>query len=286
MKDSFSTNTKKELLNEDKMKKCCAFSLLYGFSFLADQENEEYILKKTNAENAFLVSKIVSTLLKNKRVYYNEKTKELSLAKGIVIFSTFAEYKEKIFKCESCTGSFLKGVFLACGTVNDPSKSYGLELILKDENRQKTLFDFLVSIGFSPKLSKRKNKYLVYFRSSEQIENFLAKIGAVNATFSVMNSKIYKDVTNNVNRVANCDSANISKTVKATEKYIDAILNLIETGKIEILPEQLQETALKRIEFKELNFEQLGKKFSPPISKSGIYHRLEKILDFYKSQNN
>ena len=81
----------------------------------------------------------------------------------------------------------------------------------------------------------------------------------------------------------NCDNANINKSIKANEKYINAISRLMETNKFDSLSEQLKETALKRMEFKELNFEQLGKKFEPVISKSGIYHRLEKIYDIYKN---
>lgn len=283
MKESFSANTKKELLAEQKIKKCCAFSLIYGFAFLASEENGEWLLKKTSAENAFLISKAVSSVLKNKHVIYNEKSKEIRLDKGIVRFSTIAEYDKEIFKCDLCSGYFLRAIFLFCGTVNDPQKSYRLELVFEQEKKQKEIEAFLLQLGFSPKLATRGGKYIIYFRSSEQIETFLAKIGANNATFAVMNSKIYKEFKNNVNRAANCDSANISKAVKATEKYIDAILELIDDGKIDALPEQLKETALKRIEFRELNFEQLGKKFSPPISKSGIYHRLEKILEFHKN---
>ena len=281
MRESFSSNTKKELLEELKFKKCCAFSLIYGFAYIANEENDVYILKKTNVENAMLLSKAVQSTIKNKQIDFNEKTKEISMDKGIVRFFTIDEYEQKVFKCELCMGMFLRAIFLVCGTVNDPNKSYRLELVFDEEKKQLEINELLERSGFCPKLAMRKGKYILYFRNSEQIENFLAMIGATNATFTVMNSKIFKDVTNNVNRVANCDSANISKAIKASEKYISAILNLIESGKIESLPDQLRDTAYKRIEFRELNFEQLGKKFSPPISKSGIYHRLEKILNFY-----
>ena len=282
MRDSFSSNTKKELCTDQKIKKCCAFSLIYGFMYLAEEENGEYVAKKANVENALLLQKALQLVIKNKCADYNSKTKEIRLDKGFVRYFTIAEYKESVFKCDSCAGYFLRTIFVLTGTVNDPSKSYRLELVLGDSLKQTEIYDLLLELGFSPKLATRNGKYIIYFRNSEEIENFLAMIGATNATFAIMNSKIFKEVTNNVNRAANCDNANISKAIKASEKYIDAILNLIETGRIDALPEQLKDTAYKRIEFRELNFEQLGKKFSPPISKSGIYHRLEKILDFYK----
>ena len=283
MKESFSNNVKRELLLEEKIKKCCAFSLIYGFAFLGNEENGEIVIKKANAENASLLSKTISSILKGKSVFYNDKTREIRLNKGIMRFSTIAEIQKEIFKCDNCSGYFLRALFLMCGTVNNPSKSYSLELVFEDENKRNAIIDLLEQFDFSPRKTLRNGKHILYFRNGDQIEKLLAKIGAVNSTFEFINSKIFKEVTNNANRVANCDNANITKALKASEKYIDAILELIESGKIESLPEQLQETAKLRIQFKELNFEQLGKKFSPPISKSGIYHRLEKILEFYKN---
>ena len=150
----------------------------------------------------------------------------------------------------------------------------------------KKVFELLDELGLSPKSSTRRDKYILYLRDSEHIENFLTLIGALNATFTVMNSKIFKEFVNNANRATNCDNANINKSLKANEKYIEAISYLIDTDKIQSLPESLKETAFKRLEFRELNFEQLGRKFNPPISKSGIYHRLEKILEIYKTFSN
>lgn len=281
--DSFSNNTKKELQIEDRMKKCCSFSFVYGFLFLFKEENELLISKKTSVENADLFIKVLSSVLKNKAAIYDKKNREIRIDKRICRFFTFAEYKKNIFKCESCEGYFLRALFLNCGTMNDPEKSYRLELIFDDKDKRNDIFDFLVELQFTPKVASRHGKYIIYLRNSEQIENFLTKIGAVNATFAVMNSKIYKEFVNNANRVANCDNANINKSLKANEKYINAISKLIEDGSFDSLPEQLKETALKRMEFKELNFEQLGKKFEPVISKSGVYHRLEKILEIYKN---
>lgn len=278
---SFSNTTKNELLSYDKLKKCCAFSLLYGYFSLANEENGEYVLKKANVENANYLIKALSTVLKNKTVFYDTKKREMRINKEIVRFSTFAEYKASVFKCESCEGHFLRAVFLMCGSINDPEKSYRLELVFQERCVCDSIIELLTELGFTPKTSIRNEKQIIYFRDSEQIENFLTLIGAVNATFAVINSKIYKEFVNNANRVANCDNANINKSLKANEKYINAIQALIDKERFDVLPEQLKETAMKRLEFKELNFEQLGKRFDPPISKSGIYHRLEKILQIY-----
>ena len=281
--ESFSKITKRELIVSEKLKRCCAFSFVYGFFFISEEENGELIVKKTIAENAKAFIEVASAPLKLNGFSYDEKKKEIRLNKGIARFSTIAEYKDNIFKCDNCIGYFLRALFLLCGTVNDPEKSYRLELIFNNENKRNSIFELLEELGFSPKSALRSGKYIIYLRDSESIENFLALIGAVNATFAVMNSKIYKEFINNANRVANCDNANINKSLKANEKYIEAIFYLIDNDKIDILPESLRETAFKRIEFRELNFEQLGQKFDPPISKSGIYNRLEKILEIYKN---
>ena len=279
---SFSSVTKKELLSELKLKRCCSFSLLYGFLCFAEAEEDYVLIKKTNAENAHLIQETVNLILKNKSIKYNDKSKEIRLPKEILRFSTFAEYKERVFKCDLCLGSFLKAIFLMCGTINDPQKSYRLELVFDNESLRNSVLNLILDMGLNAKASVRRDKFIIYIKSSEDIENFLTTIGAVNATFSVMNSKIYKEFVNNVNRATNCDNANINKAIIASKKHIEAILELMEMKKFDSLPEQLKETALRRIEFKELNYEQLGKKFTPPISKSGIYHRLEKIRSIWK----
>ena len=283
---SFSKKIKSEILLDGKLKRCCAFSFVYGFCFLSERANDNFLLKKTNAENAESLNYAISMLFKNKPVKFDSRTRQILINSGVVRYFTIAEYKENVFKCDNCTGYFLRALFLNCGTVNDPENSYRLELVFDDEYRQNAVYELLTQIGFTPKKSVRTKKHIIYIKDSEQIADFLALIGANNATFEVINSRILKEIRNNANRAANCDAANINKSINASKKYINAISELQKNGEIDLLPEQLKETALKRMEFQELNFEQLGKKFEPAITKSGIYHRLEKILDFYnKTQN-
>jgi DNA-binding protein WhiA len=151
------------------------------------------------------------------------------------------------------------------------------------------LLELLSDLGFYFKIRLRQNKYVVYSKDSETIEDFLASIGANNATFTLMNNKIVKELRNNANRVKNCDDANIDKSLNASQKYLSAIKYLIESNNITRLPDQLKETAYLRLENKELNYAELGRKFSPVISKSGVFHRLEKIAElseeFKKEEN-
>ncbi len=281
---SFSRKVKDEILSfNTKLKSCCAFSFLYGYLLFAKRENDKLIIKKTNVENANFFENICAQLFYKKPVEFIYNSSKTLVNTSILRYSTIAEIEQRIFKCSHCREYFLKGLFTCCGTINDPDKSARLELNFDYEEQAKEVASFLNSLSLQPKFGKRNFKAFLYLKRSEEIEDFLALMGANNSAFIIMNSKINKELRNVANRVANCDNANINKTLIATEKYINAILKLEEFGKIEQLSEPLREMAKMRLEYKELNFVQLGKMFNPPISKSGVYHRLEKILEFYNN---
>lgn len=276
---SFSTNAKNEISNiQFKTKKCCLFALIYGYFFCSRNEGNKNIIRTSNENVAKLFINLCDHLFKKKHLCYY-KSNHIYIDLDIIRYFTIEEYQKHIFKCEECRHFFLKGVFLSSGSVSDPEKSYLLEISMNSPDSKKQLLSFLTDMGLPFKERERSGKYIIYSKTSEVIEDFLARVGANNATFAIMNSKIIKEFLNNTNRVYNCDNANISKSLAASEKYISAINYLIETNKIDRLPDQLKETAYKRIEFKELNYTELGKKFNPVISKSGLFHRLEKIVE-------
>ena len=157
-----------------------------------------------------------------------------------------------------------------------------MELVFDEEEIANGISDFLLEFRIEALKAKRNDKTVLYLRKSEAIEDFFANIGATSLAFDIMNSKINKELINIANRITNCDAANINKAVAAANKYNEVITKLIETKCISMLSPQLQEMAYKRIENKELSFLELGKQFAPPISKSGVHHRLEKILAFYE----
>ncbi len=276
---SFSNKIKDEILDFDfKSKKCCAFSMLYGFLFCAEQKENEYIIKTANVKNAEFFIDLCNFLFKKQHLCFY-KNGIISIDSSILRYFTIAEYQKKVFKCQECKNHFLKAVFLLRGTVTDPLKSYLAEINLTDKTKADELYGLLFDLGFAVRLRERQGKYVLYSKSSETLEDLLAFIGAKNATFEIMNSKIIKEIKNQTNRVMNCDDANINKSLAASEKYLSAINYLISSNNFSRLPEQLQETAMKRLEFKELNYTDLGNKFNPCISKSGIFHRLEKIFE-------
>ena len=132
------------------------------------------------------------------------------------------------------------------------------------------------------KKAKRKNRYLLYIKDSTQIEDFFAVIGANRLAFDLMNSKIVREVRGDANRQMNCDMANIKKTLSAAGKHIEIIGELKESGAIIRLPHDLRETAELRYENTQASMSDLGLLHVPPISKSGVTHRLDKIVDFYE----
>lgn len=280
---TFSSSVRREIVDaEARHKLCCAFSFLYGACCFLKNKNSEYITFSTNVENVKMIKNICEIIDNKKHFNYSINKRQISIKSDFILYSTIVEIEKKVFKCQHCKEYFLKGLFLTYGTINDPEKSYRLELVFNKETDVKQIINFLNEIGISPKQVERNQKHVIYFKDSEMISDFLAYAGANNSAFTIMNSKIMKELRNDVNRVTNCDSANINKMVNASRKYCEAINGLIELDLFDELPDTLKEMAQKRLEFNNLNYLDLGKKFNPPISKSGVYHRLEKILEFYE----
>jgi DNA-binding protein WhiA len=186
------------------------------------------------------------------------------------------------FKCASCFTYFLKGLFVAYGNVTNPEKSYHLELSFVSEEERDCVSDILEDNGMSMKKGKRKNRFLLYIKDSTQIEDFFAVIGANKLAFDLMNSKILREVRGDANRQMNCDMANIKKTLSAAGKHIEIIGDMMERDLIIRLPKDLRETAELRYENTQASMADLGLLHNPPISKSGVKHRLDKIVDFYE----
>ncbi|MBQ8545875.1 MAG: DNA-binding protein WhiA [Clostridia bacterium] len=282
--ESFAKKVKAEItaLNP-KIKNCCLYSFLYGMTFASNIQNKHISIKTTFVENAEVVHEKLSQLLRKNENAYLVSKREILISSDVIRFSTIAEMENNVFKCQHCREHFFKGLFFSCGTINSPEKTYRLELVFSCEKHAKEIKDYVSKLGIVFNLSKRNEKIILYMKRCEMIENFLALMGASNAAFDLINFKIKNEVRNIANRATNCDSANINKSLAATQKYINAINEIIRLGHFEELSPPLQEVALVRIDNDDINLVELGKKFSPPISKSGVYHRLERILSFYRS---
>lgn len=181
-------------------------------------------------------------------------------------------------RCDNCRLVWIRAVFCRYGSVTDPEKAYHLDFSFREEETADFLQEILADAGFDFRKSTRKSRFVLYVKDHALIEDFLISLGAQTAAFDLMNSKIRHEFLGGVNRLVNCDTANLKKQVEAGRKYSEAIRYLSDCGKLETLPADLRETAALRLENDQVSLTELGQLSSPPVSKSGIRHRLERIL--------
>ena len=182
-----------------------------------------------------------------------------------------------VFDDDRLKKSYIRGAFLGGGSISDPEKNSHMEFVANNENYANSLKDLINSLGFNSKIVARKNSFVVYLKESEQISDLLSIIGAYQALLSLQNTKVVKEMRNNVNRIVNCETANLSKTVNAAVRQVENIKLIQSKIGISSLPENLQEIALLRVENEDMSLKELGEMLDPPISKSGVNHRLKKI---------
>ena len=180
---------------------------------------------------------------------------------------------------ECCRTAFLRGAFLAGGSVTDPEKRYHLELDTGHAQASREVAALLTEIGFLPHSVRRGGSSVIYFKQSEHIEDLLTTIGAPAAAMDIMTAKVDKEIRNGANRAMNCDMANVNKTIDAALEQKNAIQRLQENGRLERLPEKLRQTALLRLQYPEMSLSQLAEKCDPPVTKSCMNHRMRKLLE-------
>ena len=183
-------------------------------------------------------------------------------------------------------GVFTAGVFLACGSVNDPSKEYHLEFACPEEKLAVQIMTLLNDIGVTAKIMLRRGQHIVYIKGSESIEDTLTFIGASSCTLELMNMKIYKDIRNKANRIANCDAANIDKVVKAAMKQIEDIKLIDRAVGLDSLSDELREVAQLRLDNIDMSLQEIGENLSVPISRSGVNHRFKKLAKMAEELRN
>lgn len=193
---------------------------------------------------------------------------------ALVLHVNFAMLEE-----DCCRVSFLRGAFLAGGSVTDPEKRYHLELSTSHVQASREVSALLQEMGFLPRSVMRSGSAVIYFKQSEHIEDLLTTLGAPVAATEIMTAKVDKEIRNGANRAMNCDMANVNKTLDAVAAQQEAIEKLEKAGQLERLPEKIQETARLRMQNPELPLAQLAALFDPPISKSCLNHRIRKIME-------
>ena len=196
------------------------------------------------------------------------------------------ELLKTIKPCDSDNGNgnknFFRELFISSGSISDPKDAYHLEFAISDEKTALEIKETARSENIFFKYVTRRNKHVLYLKSSEQIEDFLYYIDAHKISFDLMETKILKDFRNNANRVTNFENANLEKISKASAEQIGAIRAIIERGRFDSLPDELKQTANLRLENIEMSIQEIGEISEPPVSKSGINHRMRRIIDTAK----
>lgn len=184
-----------------------------------------------------------------------------------------------VMKSSCCKRAFLRGAFLAVGSMSNPEKGYHLEFVCGDTAQAEQLLDALRIFDIQGKTVARKKYQIVYIKESEEIVELLNVIGAHISLMNLENLRILKDMRNSVNRRVNCETANISKTVTAASKQIEDIRFIREHYGFDNLPDNLRQIAELRLARPDATLKELGEALAPPVGKSGVNHRLRKLCD-------
>ncbi len=183
---------------------------------------------------------------------------------------------------ECCRRAFLRGAFLACGTAADPGREYHLEYSVPHRNLANDLFGLMrdiLGLDPEPRVSRRGGAYVVYLKGAQRVADFLTYLGAPDAAMRLLQVRMLKDLRNTVNRQTNFETANLGKTASAAAGEVLAIQKIKSAGGFSLLPRELRALAALRLHHPELSLRELGQRLSPPLSRSGVHHRLRRILE-------
>ncbi|MGP4061326.1 DNA-binding protein WhiA [Halobacillus sp. H74] len=302
---SFASEIKKELTNVEADTCCMESELaaLVRMNGTFSLSNREYILD-VQTENAAIARRIYTLTkklypypvellvrkkmrLKKNNVYIvrmTEKAKvvleDLGILKGPL--SINHDIPGKYLNDTCCKRAYLRGAFLAGGSVNNPeTSSYHLEIYSSDEEHNEALCELMNRFDLHARTLDRKKGYITYLKEADKITELISNIGAHQALFKFEDVRIVRDMRNSVNRLVNCETANLNKTIGAAFRQVENIKFIKRTVGLEALPDKLQEIAALRLQHQEVSLKELGEFVSGgTISKSGINHRLRKIDEF------
>ena len=247
------------------------------------------LLKKTYNINTDISIRHSSSLNKNRSyvlsVNDDETARKILMTCRLmkpfgVIEEDFSISDSLIIQRECCKRAFIRGAFLAAGSVSDPVKTYHFEIVCLSEAKAKQLQMIMETFNINARVIKRRKYFVVYVKDSSQVVDLLNIMGAYNALMDMENVRIVKDMRNNVNRKVNCETANINKTVSAAVKQIEDIRFIQMSSAFDELTESLQEMAELRVRYPEATLAELGQLLDTPVGKSGVNHRLKKISLF------
>ena len=208
-----------------------------------------------------------------------DKLSHIFAAFGLELDSTLAQHINLgALEAEGSLEAFVRGAFLAGGSVTDPDKRFHLELATPHHSVSRELISVLLDMELSPKETRRAGNSLLYFKKADLIADFFTRIGAPVTAMKIMTAKVDKEMRNTVTRQINCDSANADKTVAAAQGQLDAIRRVVREGGLDALPEPLRDAALLRIANPAASLADLALLSNPPVTKSCLSHRMKRIM--------
>lgn len=295
---SFAGEVKNELCRTALSRKCCAQAECYGILLYSNTYTAEQIRIITESDafaqrlpalfkKAFKLTFDRLPEGEGKHIFSITQPRKLEAIQqvfggdpsALALHINFAVLEESC-----CRLSFLRGAFLAGGSVTDPRKGYHLELATSHLSVSREMLALMREMELEPKAAQRKGNAVIYFKQSDRIEDFLTSIGAPLSAMEIMNAKLEKDLRGSVNRRVNCDAANLDKAVEAAMAQMEAIRRLEESGKLALLPDKLREAAALRLAHPEDTLSQLAEQCDPPITKSALNHRLRKLVELGKEE--
>ncbi len=270
--NTFSAQVKKELgeLNNLANKNIVKAELS---GYLLTSSSEEFLTESKYNINRF--GKLLSNL------YINDYKIDMRGNNFVIVtkknsLNDYFTYKIDMNDIEQ-QKSLVRGAFMGAGTVTDPKGNYHLEIVFEKEENAKYINEILQGFELKSNVTKRENKFIVYIEEGESISNFLAYVGALKSVLKFENARVIKEVRNNVNRLVNCETANLNKTINSSVKQIEDIKFLKKINKFDELTEKEQELAELRLKNPNASLLELGEMLEPKLSKSGVNHRLEGI---------
>jgi DNA-binding protein WhiA len=305
---SFSSKAKSEICRTSPGKTCCKLAELAALihtSGTIQFAGKEQISLKVSTENAFIARRIFMLLKdlyninpevlirRNRRLRKNNnyvllvtnaRTADKILEDTYILYRDLdgnmgihLDIDQRLVRKKCCKKSYLRGAFLGGGSVSDPEKAYHLEFIAHSEKYGESLCSLIKDFDLHAKLIDRKNNFVVYLKEGEHIVNLLSLIGAHTALLNLENIRIYKDMRNNINRIVNCETANLSKTINAAIRQTENIAYIRDRIGFSNLPSSLREIAELRLGYPDASLKELGDMLTPKVGKSGVNHRLRKL---------
>ena len=297
---SFSSSAKAEICRIFPQKHCCALAECFGILLFANHFSADGIKIITESrEFAYILPKLFKRAFDLSfdsypsleapgklvfEIWETEKTDRIMESFGFGARSTLSLHVNlPVVEEDCCKAAFLRGAFLAGGSVTDPVKGYHMELTTTHGSVARET-DALIreTMGFAPKMAGRGGGQVLYLKQSEQIADFLTYLGASVAAMGIMETRLEKELNNKVNRRCNCDDANTSKVVEAAQEQLAAIRILRETGCLEKLPEKIKQAAAAREENPSASLSELAGMREPPITKPAMNNRMKRLLELAK----